>query len=155
MLYISEKMKSLLTKVDMINLKYGEVTLALTNFLEKAVKKDKKLEKLMKINRARELKETRENNKRYEMVDVYDNSSINKSLLNASFVTRVKENYANFRNKPNTNKTMRSNLNNETDIHLNNLDNNPKQKIFVDNKCKTVYRTCQIPILKKKREKSY
>ena len=50
----------------------------------------------MKINRARELKETRENNKRYEMVDVYDNSSINKSLLNASFVTRVKENYANF-----------------------------------------------------------
>ncbi len=127
---ISEKMKSLLTKVDMINLKYGEVTLALTNFLEKAVKKDKKLEKLMKINRARELKETRENNKRYEMVDVYDNSSINKSLLNASFVTRVKENYANFRNKPNTNKTMRSNFNNETDIHLNNLDNNPKQKIF-------------------------
>lgn len=127
---ISDKMKSLLTKVDMINLKYGEVTLALTNFLEKAVKKEKKLEKLMKINRARELKETRENNKRYEMVDVYDNSSINKSLLNSSFATRVKENYANFRNKPNTNKTMRSNLNNETDIHLNNLENNPKKKLF-------------------------
>jgi hypothetical protein len=122
--------------VDMINLKYGEVTLALTNFIQNSLKNEKKLKQLKRYH---SIKENREFNKMNEDNLNKNNDNNNNGILHESFnqinknemgyFTRLKENFANTKNLKNSSHP--NNFASDNDLRLHNLDkNNPKQKIF-------------------------